>query len=57
MCFVITIIGMVLGFNFFLAGNLLAASGSFVVSAFFAFLMIRNIQSVRKLKKEKKDDS
>ena len=53
MCFVIAIVGLVLGFNFFMADNYLATFGSVVVSIFFIFLMIRNIQHVNKLKKEK----
>ena len=59
MCFIITIVGLVLGFNFFMAENYLAATGSIVVSIFFIFLMIRNIQHVKNLKKEKenKNDS
>ena len=59
MCFIIAVIGLVLGFNFFMADNYLTATGSIVVSMFFIFLMIRNIQHVKKLKKEKenKNDS
>ncbi len=53
MCLIIAIVGLVLGFNFFMADNYLASFGSVVVSIFFIFLMIRNIQHVKKLKKEK----
>jgi large-conductance mechanosensitive channel len=57
MCFIISIVGLVLGFNFYNAGNYLQATGSLIVSAIFIFLMIRNIQSVKKLKKEEKNDN
>ncbi|MCD6172283.1 MAG: hypothetical protein J7J96_00655 [Sulfurimonas sp.] len=59
MCFIISIVGLVLGFNFFMADNYFASLGSVAVSIFFIFLMIRNIQHVKKLKKEKenKNDS
>ena len=59
MCFIISIVGLVLGFNFFMANNYLAAGGSVIVSMIFIVLMIRNIQHVKKYKKEKesKNDS
>jgi len=54
MCFIISIIGLILAFNFFHADNFLLAGLSLLVSAFFIYLMIRNIMAVRKLKKEKR---
>ncbi len=54
MCFVISIIGLFLAFNFYNAGNMLLAAGSVLVSAFFIFLMIRNILHVKKKREEKK---
>ncbi len=57
MCFIVAVILLVLAFNFFNAGSMLLAVGSLVVSGFFIFLMIRNIQYVKKLKKEKLDDN
>jgi len=54
MCFIIAVIGLVFAFNFFMVDNYLASLGSFAVSGFFIFLMIRNVQHVRKLKSEKK---
>ena len=59
MCFVIAMIGLVLGFNFFMADNYLASAGSVSVSTIFIFLMIKNIIHVKKLKKNKenKDDN
>ncbi len=56
MCFVISIVLLVLGFNFYSAGNTLAAGGSFLVSLFFIYLMIQNIRRVKKLKEEEKND-
>jgi large-conductance mechanosensitive channel len=48
-------VGLVMSFNFFMAENLPAAGGSFVVALFFIFLMLRNIQSVKKRKREKEE--
>ncbi len=57
MCFVISIILLVLGFNFYSAGNTLAAGGSFLVSLVFIYFMIQNIRRVKKLKKEKEKNN
>ena len=60
MCFVIAMIGFVLSFNFFMASNILGGIGSLIVALVFMFFMIRNIVSVRKIKREKqeaKDDN
>jgi len=56
MCFVISILGLFLAFNFYQAGDMLLAGGSVVVSLFFIFLMIRNILYVKKMKEEKMKD-
>ena len=56
MCFIITILGLILAFNFYHAQELLLAVGSLLVSLFFIYLMIKNILFVKKLK-EKKDDN
>ena len=56
MCFMISILGIILAYNFFMAGELLLALGSALVALFFIYLMIRNILFVKKLK-EKKDDN
>ena len=56
MCFIITMIGFILAFNFFNAGNLFLAAGSLLVSMFFIYLMIRNIIAVKKLREENKND-
>jgi len=53
MCLVISIVMLVLGFNFYFAGNLLASIGSLLTSVFFIWLMIKNIQRVKKIRKEK----
>ncbi len=57
MCFVIAILGLVFAFNFFMAENYLASGGSVVISVFFIILMIKNILHVKKLKREKNNDS
>jgi len=55
-CFIITVLGLILAFNFYHAGELLLASGSLLVSLFFIYLMIKNILFVKKMKEEKKTD-
>lgn len=54
MCFIIAIVGLILAYNFFMAGNLLLALGSLFVSLFFVYLMIKNILFVKNLKSNKK---
>jgi len=56
MCFVISIVGLFLAYNFYNAGNMLLAGGSVLVSMFFIFLMIRNILHVKKIREEKNDN-
>jgi len=53
MCLVISVIMLVLSFNFYFAGNILASVGSFLSGIFFIWLMYKNIQRVKKIKKEK----
>jgi len=55
MCFIISIVGVILAFNFFNAGDFLLTGISLLVSAFFIYLMIKNIISVKKLKQKKKN--
>ena len=57
MCFIVSVVLLVLSFNFFNAGNILLAVGSLMVSAFFIFLMIKNIQSVKKIKEQRKKNN
>jgi len=45
-----------MAFNFFNAGNLLLTVVSLSVSAFFIYLMIKNIISVKKMKEEKRNN-
>ena len=54
MCLIISVIGVMFAFNFFMANKLLLAFISLAVSIFFIYLMINNILYVKKLKKEKK---
>ena len=56
MCFIIAMLGLVMAYNFFMAGNLALALGCVVVSVFFIVLMVKNILHVKKLR-EKKDDN
>ena len=56
MCFVISILGLFLAYSFYNAGNMLLATGSVLVSAFFIFLMIRNILHVKKMRENKNDN-
>jgi len=57
MCFVASIILVALGINFYNAGNIPLALGSFLFAALFIGLMVRNILYVKKMKREKKDDN
>jgi len=57
MCFIISMVLLVLSYNFFMAENLLLASGSLLGAIIFMFFMIKNIQYVRNLKKKKQDDN
>ena len=57
MCFIISMVGMILAYNFFMAGKFLLSVGSVSVSIFFIYLMVKNILFVKKLKEEKKSDS
>lgn len=54
MCFIISIVGLVLAFNFFNAGNILLTVVSLLVSVFFIYLMVKNIMNVKKMKEEKR---
>jgi len=45
-----------MAFNFFNAGNLLLTAVSLSVSAFFIYLMVKNIISVKKMKEERKSN-
>ena len=56
MCFIISIVGFVLAYNFFMASEMLLGFISLSVSAFFIYLMIKNILYVKKLKEEKNDN-
>lgn len=56
MCLVISVLGIVFAYIFYNAGNILLAGGSVLVSAFFIFLMIRNILHVKKIREEKNDN-
>ncbi len=57
MCFIISIVGLVMAFNFFMASKLLLAGISVAVSAFFIYLMVQNIRRVKKIKEEKNNDN
>ena len=57
MCFIIAVILLVLSFKFYNAGSILLALGSLLISAFFIYLMIKNILHVKKLRESKKNDN
>lgn len=57
MCFIVSIILLILSFNFYNAGELLLAFGAFVISMFFVYFMVKNILYIKKLKGGKKDDN
>lgn len=54
MCFVISIVGLMLAYSFYQSENMALAVISVLVSAFFIFLMARNILYVKKMREEKK---
>ena len=56
MCFVISIVFLALGYNFLMANNLVAATGSFLVAAIFIYLMLKNILFVKNLKSKKRKE-
>ncbi|MEA1956384.1 MAG: hypothetical protein U9N02_07830 [Campylobacterota bacterium] len=53
MCLVVTAIMLIMSFNFYFAGNILASVGSFLIAIFFIWLIFKNIQRVKKIKKER----
>lgn len=57
MCLVISIVMLVLSFNYYNSDNYQFATGSLMVAIFFMILMIRNILRVKKIKEEKQNDS
>ena len=57
MCFIISVVGLVMAFNFFMAGKLFLAGISVSVSAIFIYFMVQNIRRVKKIKEERKNDN
>jgi len=53
MCLVLSVLMLVLSFNFYLSQNFMASIGSFLTGMLFIWLMVKNIQRVKKIKKEK----
>jgi len=53
MCLVISIVMLVLSYNLYLTENFLGSIGSFLTAILFIWLMLRNIQRVKKIRKEK----
>ena len=56
MCFIVSIVGLVMAYNFLLVESYLLASISVAISILFLYFMIKNILYVKKLK-ESRDDS
>ncbi len=54
MCFIISVIGLILGVQFFMQGLHLYGSFAILVALFFIVLMIKNIIHVKKLRSDKK---
>ncbi len=55
MCFIVSVILLILSFNFFSAGSFLLSGISFSVSMVFLYFMIKNIKHVKKLREGKKN--
>jgi hypothetical protein len=56
MCFIISIVSLILSYNFFMAGSLMGGVGALLVALFFVYLMIKNILFVKNLKNKKRDE-
>ncbi len=54
MCFIISIVLLILSYNFYMAHSIVLALGSLLGSVFFIILMVKNILHVKNLKKEQK---
>ena len=54
MCFIISVIGLILGVQFFMQGLHLYGAFAILVALFFIGLMIKNILHVKKLRSDKK---
>ena len=52
MCFIISVVLLILSYNFYMANSLALAIGSFIGSLFFIFLMVKNILHVKRLKEK-----
>jgi len=57
MCLVISVIALFLSYTYFIVENYVATVGALVISMMFLIFMIRNIQHVKKLKQEKRNDN
>jgi len=53
MCLVVSVVMLVLSVKFYLIQNFIASAGSFLTALLFIWLMLKNIQRVKKIKKEK----
>jgi|GEM_PF-1018616 len=51
MCFIISIILLILSYNFYIANSIVLALGSLFGSIFFIILMVKNILHVKNLRK------
>jgi len=51
MCFIISIILLILSYNFYIANSIVLALGSLFSSIFFIILMVKNILHVKNLRK------
>ncbi len=56
MCFVISIVFLALGYNFFIVNNLVAAISSLAIALFFIYLMLKNVLFVKNLKTKKREE-
>ena len=56
MCFIISIIMLILSYNFFNAGDLTLSIASLSISIIFMFFMIQNILKVKKMREKTNDN-
>jgi len=56
MCLIIAIISLVFSYNFYMSGNFIGMVGGVLTSILFSYLMVKNINRVKKMKREKNDN-
>jgi membrane protein DedA with SNARE-associated domain len=53
MCLIVAAVMLIMSFNMFMANNIIGALIAFSISLFFIWLMVNNIKTVKKMKKDR----